>query len=251
MNTVTANINWVSLAQSMFDDLKVDTIEKTPIFYDHDDDILAYVVAWMKQGKETFECHSLISQHSRLVDDEAYKVVLTPEIREEATKIRRHFQNTIMLRSLKDEHVSKWMTSTSELLESPNRIKEDHVRIIVTLPRFYRESKETENIFKGMISLDPTVPYNNEINEVFEYIGCVRRDSRNEKELRYYFKNSKNEVLAMFLPNHSPAVSLWKYVLAKSNKIKIKSFISMSRQPGHDFYFYKLGNFYELSDADS
>jgi hypothetical protein len=235
-----------------FDDSINDPFSKrVPIYYEFEDDILAYVVAWQKQGRAPFECFGLISRAAEYEGDKAYDVELTPEIREETASIRRFFQNKIVIRALNDEHVSKWMNAVTELLASPTRIKDEYVKVIVTLPRFYKESKETEAIFKDHVSISPTGVHPGELNEVFEFVGTIKRESKNENEVRHYFKNSKNEILAAFLPSNSPSIPMWQYLLSKNKKIKIKVHTAIGRQPGHDFYFYKLGNFYELSDADS
>lgn len=252
MNTVA--VSWTNVIQTLFDDDEFDdtTVRvKEPIFYEYSDDILAYVVAWQKQGRAPFECHGLIQRSPEYENDTAYSIDLTDDIREEAAAIRRFFQNKIVMRALKDEHVSKWMNAVTEMLASPTKINNEHIKIIVTLPRFYKESKATEAIFEGCTSIDPTEPFLGEFNENFEYLGTVRRESKNENELRRYFKNSKNQVLAVFLPSNSPANPMWDYLLSKSNTVKIKSHTTIGRQPGHDFYFYKLGNFYEISDANS
>lgn len=251
MNTVS--VTWPAAATKLIADLDFNLAEHTrsePTFFEHSDDILAYVVAWQQQGKEPMDCYALIEKNveSNYIDA---SVELTPEIREEAATIRRHFQHAILMRSLKNDHVSKWMNAVTEMLASPNKINREHIKIIVTLPRFYKETKETEAIFADRTTIDVERPYVPQINEVFEFVGKVRRDSKSEKEFRYYFKNSKNEILAMFLQMNNPANSVWNYVLSKSNRIKINAPVSLGRQPGHDLVFYKLGFFYELSDADT
>jgi hypothetical protein len=250
MSNLTA---WVAAAKHAVIDFNDDeyVIKREPAFYEFEDDILAYVIAWSKMGIATFECHELIQRSPERENDPAYNITLTDDDREEAAVIRRFFQNKIMFRALNDEHVSKWMSSVTELLASPKKILHDHIKIIVTLPRFYKESKDTEALFKQCVSLDPNNLWVGEFDEVYEHIGTVHRDSKHENEYRYYFKNSKNQVLAMFLPSNSPALPLWKYMLAKNNRVKIKAHLGIGRQPGHDFYYYKLGNFYEISDADS
>lgn len=252
MNTVSVAWDIGSKFEDLtFKDFETVFVSREPTYYEFNDDILAYVVAWHKQGRAPFECHGLITRASEYEGDKSYDVEITSEIREEAASIRRFFQNKIMVRALTNEHVSKWMDCVTELLASPNKIKDEHVKIIVTLPRFYKESKDTEAIFKDCVSIDITAPFNSQLEETFELIGEVRRESKHENELRRYFKNSKNQVLAVFLPSNSPAIPLWNYLLSKNNCVKIKAHAGLGRQPGHDFHYYKLGNFYEISDADS
>ena len=167
--------------------------------------------------------------------------------REHAETVRKYFRNKMMIRALKGEHMSEYMTSLVEFLDAKdNLIKKGHIPILVKLPKFYDENTQTETVFKQHVSLAERG--NELIDEKFSYVTQVHRQSRNQNFHRFYFANSKKQLLTFTLAKNEMGFKLWNYVAQQQGSIRIKARVSKHNIPGYDFMMYHLGNDYEIVD---
>jgi hypothetical protein len=188
------------------------------------------------------ECSSGPHQHD---------VDISMDDRALADKIRSHFINTILLRRIKDMHISQFMTNLEEALDIATPINLEHIKMLVKLPSFYDEFLQTEAIFKGRKSL-PEDQYGELIivDEILTLAGTVKRASKHEKEKRFYFATQDNAILSVFVKNSTQTQPLWNY-MSKKDKFRITGQAIVSSQPGYDTVFYKLGYEYEITDVNS
>ena len=219
-----------------FNTIKPDEV-KEPKFIDCDIDPLIYVVEWIRRELPLTEIHSRLQQQLFEVPDFDETVVL------QANNIRNFFKNTILLRRLKNEYISPFMTALEELNENTNRVNVDHIKILVKLPDFYRESTETRDLFADYKSVD-TAENTIEINEAWTFVKKIKRSSKQENFWRYYFSNSKKELMSINCKSFSDTEPLLNYV-SSLGPVGFKGLGFVTKQPGHDFLLYKLGN-YEL-----
>lgn len=209
-------------------------------------DVLACVVAMQESGVSVPECVDFFQKDKGII-----KVAVTEEHTEQSRLIKCHFKNNIMLRRLASKPVSAWMECADDVSDSSNTINADYIRIITTLPRFYLESKNTEALLKGKVSVSaPELPFTS-IDERFEFLGMVERTSSMEKQNRYYFVNAHNNVLGVFVDLRSGAQNVWDYVVKLTPHIHIHSEkIRVGHQPGHDLRMYLLGNDYKIAPVE-
>ena len=219
-----------------FNPIKVEEV-KEPSFIDCDIDPLIYVVEWIERGLPLTEIHSRLQQQLFEVPDFNESVVL------QANNIRNFFKNTILLRRLKNEYISPFMTALEELNENVNRVNVDHIKILVKLPDFYRESTETRDLFANHTSLDSS-KNTVEVNEPWTFVKKIKRSSKQENFWRYYFSNSKKELMSINCKEFSDTEPFLNYV-SSLGSVGFKGLGFVTKQPGHDFLFYKLSN-YEL-----
>ncbi len=206
----------------------------------HGIDLLATTVQLTEQGILPWE----IGDRLRSKPLPSEKV--TEESIRKANEINRFFRNKIMVRRLKNLHVSDYMKDLESLLENTSRVSVNKIPILVKLPTFYEESVETEKLIKTYRSLD-TDRGLSETNEVWTFVNKIERNSKNQKAANFYFANSRNELLRITVPLKDIGLSVWDYI-AKKGKIGIKASLPKSRIQGYDFYLYGLPNNYDLFD---
>jgi hypothetical protein len=238
---------------SVFEDLnwsldEVTAVKKTDqrvIELEHD--VLSYIVAMQELGMTGHQCVAVIkNEFGNSVD-----TVITDEHKQQAQLIKSHFKNSIMLRRLTGKIVSRWMERVAEIVDNSKTIIGDDVRIAVTLPRFYNEYKQTEAIFKGKVPVEENIFKQDSINENFQFVGSVDRISTKEKQRRYYFANSQNKLLAVFVDLHTGAHNVWDYVTKHTPNIRIQSdCVRIAKQSGQDLQMYMLGADYMLIPID-
>ena len=208
---------------------------KEPRFINCDIDPLIYVVEWIGCGLPLTEIHSRLHQQLFEVPSFNESVVL------QANNIRNFFKNTILLRRLKNEYISPFMTALEELNENVNCVNVDHIKILVKLPDFYRESTETRDLFADYKSLDSS-KNTVEIDESWTFVKKIKRSSKQENFWRYYFSNSKKELMSINCKSFSDTEPLLNYVCSQG-PVGFKGLGFVTKQPGHDFLFYKLSNY--------
>lgn len=222
--------------------------KKTPVIYEYTDDPLALVCAMIRSGKDLSSIYDALDgiglKHYK------FENVIESDDRLLAEDIRKFFKNSIMLRRLKSQHISSFMEAVEDLTSSPQSVDKEHIKVLVKLPNFYRESKETEKIFSQRKSV---ISKNNDVvrfDGTLTFAGKIKRSSKRENQMRYYFATEDNHLFAVFIQYSDTSRSAWDYI-SKKDKFRIKADLVVGRQPGHDFNFYKLGHIYELSDANN
>jgi hypothetical protein len=207
-------------------------------------DTLAAVVELSKTMYGT-EIHTNILQENYPNNFE-----ISSESYERADQVRKHFKNNFLLRRLKNQHISEWMNTVDQALDSPRKIKKEWLAPLITLPMFYGESVATAEIFKNVQSLDPhgiPIHFSGEI----EFVGKVHRIAKRENLWRYYFKDRHNHLMVLNLESHSPAIPVWNYIIKSSNSIEIKASVAHHKHPAFDTLHYRLTSDYEIVKVNS
>lgn len=223
------------------DNKKINSTEEEKIEYPFD--IIEFIV------NKIDDKHSLVSIHEKISsfqpnEDLNRRSVFTfsSDVVERSNKIKSYFKNRLLMRRLKNQHMSKYMECLEELLETPRAIKMSHIKIAVKLPDFYREGTETEEIFKKSVSLDKKASHI-DINEVFKFVGTVKRHSAKTNTIRYYFKNEKGNLLLINCLNESKEHRLLDFIARTSPSILIRGNSRISHQQGYeDFLLYHEGD---------
>jgi hypothetical protein len=213
--------------------------KKEPKYVEFAVDPLALVLKWLDEGKHLSEIYSFLENVEYTpIDKELLSKLLI-----RAGEVRNFFKNSIVFRRLKGEHISSFMEAVEELNENIFKVNVDHIKILVKLPDFYRESMETRELFSKYKSLK-SLGISGEIEEPWTFVKKIKRSSKNENLWRYYFSNSKNELMNINVSTSSDARIFLDYI-CELKTVGFKGTAFSTRQPGHDFYYYKLSN-YEL-----
>jgi len=239
---------------NLFDDWDImDTskaeLEKPTEYLEFNDDPLALVCAMLRAGKDYYDIGATLQGvGTRLVRRVSIDSVIEAEDRERAITIRKHFRNKILMRRLKNMHLSKFMLAVDDIIESPRRIEKDSVRPLMKLPDFYEEDKATETIFNS----HNTLPAGNTqgLDTTIEYVGTVNRRSSTTKVDIQYWRTPNNYLVRLVFPLHDMGKSAWDF-LAQQGKVKIKTkYGCVSRVTGYDYFVYTIGAEYEIQAID-
>lgn len=242
----------IAAAQSDFEEIfsitELSKKEKEPVILEFDDDPLALVCAMIRGNKFLYEIHTALEH----IGSKSYEFTncIEEEDRAYASEIRKFFKNTIMMRRLKDYHISNFMIAVEKITDSERTVDKEHIKILVKLPNFYQESKATEKIFSEYVSADKNFKNVIEYNDCISFVGKVRRVSKKENQHRYYFKTTDKNLIGIFVNSADMSLPLWEFI-SKKEKIKLRTFLTASQQPGHDFVFYRMGGDYEFSEIDN
>lgn len=232
MATVLAN----AIQTDVFDWLEPANKNKPEVVFNSDP--LAIVVEFYDRAMQPWEMYEQLTSKNTLPTLSAKSLAT-------ADTIRKYFKNKILMRRLKNEHVSEFMIDTEALLESSS-VRQDRLNILVKLPMFYHESIVTEGLLKDHNSLESDRGlYNSE--EVWSFVKRIDRFSRNQKTQNFYYKNKNNNLLRVSVPYKDMGSSIWDYI-SKKKEIGIKAPLPKVRLQGYDYFVYGLGNNYELFD---
>ena len=230
--------------------------KKRPVEYlDFDDDSLALVCGCLRVGKDLCQTFTTVQELGKRRDEITVISVINSEDRAQAEKIRRYFKNRIVVRRLKNRHISTWMTKAEAVLETPKTIREDHVSLLVKLPDFYRENAEREAIFKRYKSMPK--PFNaytatTDLDSVVRFAGSVERNSKNQKHVTFYFSTEEDYLVAVDVERSDMGYGLWRWLSSTDKPFGLKSeSVAIAHHPGYDFYQMKLGSNYEIFSEDN
>lgn len=169
---------------------------------------------------------------------------------EESQRIRRYFKNRMLTRRVKNLWMSKYMDALESELEHQNQVTYENIKILIKLPSFYKEGVATEAIFKDYKSIDSTYAYI-EFEDLFTHVGTVERFAKNEYRNRYYFANSKKNLLLYEVVLGSDEESLLKFILSQNKVIGIKGNSRIHHQPGYEDFKLHQKVRYEFFNPNS
>ena len=241
MKTLIATVKDFNSNDFIFDDEVDLAITEKITWREHQFSVdpLAVVVDYHNAGRQGHEIYDNLVNYKELSSPSADSIV-------QAENIRRYFQNKVLMRRLKNFHVSDFMREMELTLEDSRSVRSDRLPILVKLPAFYAESVETETLFKDHNSLvsDRGIY---ETDEVWTFVKEISTYKKNDKSANFYFVNQQKHLLKVTLPFKDLGLSAWNYIRSK-NRIGIKGTLCKMRVRGYDFCLYNLSNSYELFD---
>lgn len=200
-------------------------------------DSLAVVVDYSNAGKQPHEIYDALVNYTSL-HNPSLDSLRTAEL------IRKYFKHKLLMRRLKSEHISDYMKEMEITLENAGSVRSDRLPILVKLPVFYKESIETDSLFKEHSSLtNDRGAYTSD--EAWTFVKEISKYSKNEKSANFYFSNKNNNLLKVAVPFKDMGNSAWNYISSKK-EIGIRSTLPKMRVRGYDFCLYSMTNSYEL-----
>lgn len=197
---------------------------------------LALVIAMQKAGKMNYDIHTTLENIGK-PNGIGTDTSVTTENQKRAQEIYEYFQKKHTLRRLKNQHVSKFMLAVDELCENKNKVALEHVKVLVSLPRIYRENRKIESIIKDRISADKYADsLSTTINEVVKFAGKVELTNQaNFREFHYFFCTDSNHLVRIVVKKGDYGDAVWNF-LSKSKKIRIDSLIAhVHKIRGYEF----------------
>ena len=220
-----------------FPDIYDDQSSKVTEYLQFNIDPLALVIAMLEGGYDRWRIGQTIESLGLASHISAVETV-SREHQKKAKEIYSYFSKKYTLRRLKNEHISKYMTAVEELCENHTRINKEYIGILVTLPTFFEENRELEDLMKTFKSLDlENSPKNQNISidETVEFVKsiCLRR--KKGFNTHYFWKRPDGTLLRTVSKTHDLDNSAWE-CLSRVGKIKIVSNDNwVSRIKGYEF----------------
>ena len=184
---------------------------------------LALVLAMQEAGKESFEIYGTLQgvgkMHGR-IDSEA---VVTVEHQKQAAEIYDYFAKKHTLRRIKSEFISKYMLALDDLCDTRKKIDEEHIKILVSLPRIYKQNRTLEWLMKGRKSakkLD-NLSFAAWRGEV-EFVEKVHIKTGHTNEYHYYFSTPRNYLMRVVVKKGEYGCTAWD-VLSRAGKLDINA----------------------------
>jgi hypothetical protein len=190
---------------------------------------LAFVLEQLDSGVSLYEIGEYLKSYSKTGD---YRVVLKKHV-ERAEHIYDYFTKKHTLRRLKNEFISEYMLAIDELAENKYHIKEEHIPILVTLPRIYEQNTQLEGLFKNYTSYtENTVqPF----DETVEYIKTVKIVNKTKAENHYFWKTKGNNLLRVRCKVSDVSNSAWQHLTKQKNVKFNTTWCYPSRVTGYEF----------------
>jgi hypothetical protein len=211
-------------------------LEKPKEYLEFNTPPLALILAMFEAGKAGHEIHGTLvglGKRPHIVAD----TVVSIEHQKQAANIYKHFQQKYTMRRIKGEYISKFMLAVDELCENRKKIDLEHLKVLVTLPRFYEQNCAVEHIMKSHKSYPVTRENLNfdPIDCVVDFVGQVEAKANGKTEVHYFFSTPKNYLVRIVVKKGEYGETAWN-TLSKLGKLRFTSDITFSFNiKGYDF----------------
>lgn len=204
---------------------------KTPVLkekeYEFSFDVLAYACQQYEQGCAPFTIIQEFSDLSTENDTPAtpVRVEIEQQYRDLANTIRDYFSKKHMMRALTGEFISEWMQKVNLIIDRPRSYTFDLLKVVSTLPRFYKTNIELESMMKTAWSV-PTDSVNNDyvatgFTTTATFEKKIASKTKNVDEIMYYWKTEDKYLVRARVSKNDPSNCAWE-ALSKMPSIKIK-----------------------------
>lgn len=210
----------------------VDKKEKKPAEYlDFNTSPLAIVIALQEAGEEDYAIHSILRQLAKKLYTNAIDVNV--DHCRQADEIYSYFSKKHTIRRIKGEWISEYMQALDELVDSPCRVNNEHIGILVSLPRIYNQNRSLERVMKGRKSVPKS-----KINKLtcnVEFVEKVYIKSGGQTNAHYFFATPNNYLVRVIVEKGKYGEPAWD-MAAKFGALRIESESAyVYRVRGYDF----------------
>lgn len=196
---------------------------------------LALVIAMQEAGKDGSEIYQTLVGVGKRPHIKADSVI-SSDHQAQAAKIYSYFAKKHVLRRIKGEFISEFMLAVENLCENRKKIDVEHVKVLISLPRIFKQNRELETIMKGHTSAPKLDAFHFPLYEgVVEFVDSVIVKDRTKNEKHYFFRTPENYLMRIVVKKHEYGANAWD-CLAKFGKLKIKTDASFTMPiKGYDF----------------
>jgi hypothetical protein len=195
------------------------------------EDPLPEVVSYLRSGHQPFQVHATIFDSDSIIDD----ITVTDKDVEVAADIRSHFLNKFLLRTLKNQELTKFQSTVQKMLYEPLELRANEIGALTKLYHFYTEDRQTEAIIKDAVSIE-NMHEPLEIDGIVTFAGSVERSARDGKFVRYYWKTANGNLIKVDANGSSNQA--WR-VVAKAPQLHIRGFVFVTTVSG---YWFSVGD---------
>jgi hypothetical protein len=171
----------------------------------------------------------------------------------EAAEIREYFVTKLSMQSLLGNYLSDFQKELSKFILQDDHtvVSPEHIAILVTLPRMFKEDIQIDKELKDLESFD--LSYNRQNvslgNLSLEFVSKkpLSTGSRSSKKYDYWFKDVNNHLYRMYVDMHTQESHLLDTILRmKDNKIRLTFNGNYYKLFGKDFLYLRILKGYEI-----
>jgi hypothetical protein len=194
---------------------------KTPSYIQFNYDPLVMVCYLTRTGRDLHDVISCLVNSPENLEDKL-GVSASDEDREFAESIYNYFGKKHTLRRIKGEHISEWMLKVEDLCANRTKIDREHLKVLVTLPRIYKQNRNIESVMKE-VETAPLKKYIEDFSSELEFIKMLEiKESNSNNYVDFFWKTPNKYLVRVRLEKDNPGVSSWNF-MSKHKKILIKS----------------------------
>jgi hypothetical protein len=140
-----------------------------------------------------------------------------------------------------------------DLITQERSIKKSQLGILYRLPSFYHEDMFMDGIVENSESISKT-DLGQSIDDRFEYLDNIARTTRHTKQLRFWFRNSRNQLAAFYVDSkRNSALPVLSDYFTPGKHYRIQdprtNAVCLAGQDT-DFLAYYLGQNYTIKECD-
>ena len=210
---------------------------KETVYLEYNANPLALVCAMIRNGKESYDIISTLQGvGTRPTKQIPIDNVIEREDEELADKIYKHFQQKYTMRRIKGEYISKFMLAVDDLCDNRCKIDKENLRVLVSMPRFYKENIELEALIKTHKSApkpqDLTyLPMQGQV----EFASKIHVKKGRANEYHYFWSTPNDYLMRIVVQKGHYGSEAWD-LLAKHGKIHVSADITYTFNiKGYDF----------------
>lgn len=210
---------------SIFDDDEWDVVDSTKseepkVYLDYNTPPLGLVIAMEETGKQSYEIYETLVAVGKLPHVRANTAISTDHQKQAAT-VYNYFAKKYTLRRIKGEHISPFMLAVDDLCENRKKIDLEHLKVLLTLPKFYKQNCSLERVMRNRKSVQhiKSLPFAAFRGEV-EFVERVHVKYGRTNEYQYYFSTPKNYLMRIVVKKGDYGLTAWD-TLAKFGKLHI------------------------------
>lgn len=181
---------------------------------------LALVLAMQEADKESYEIYQTLVGVGKRPHIKTENVIST-EHQTQAAEIYNYFAKKHTMRRIKGEYISEYMLALDDLCENRKRINEEHIKILVSLPRIYKQNRSVERVMKGRKSAKKieNLSFARWRGEI-EFVERVHYKTGRCNEMHYYFSTPKNYLMRIVVKKGEYGETAWN-ALSKLGKLTV------------------------------
>jgi hypothetical protein len=233
----------------------VDPVQDTT--YQFNVDPLAYVVKWHKEDFKSILKYGtlgeLLGNRAKYEKELPILFDVSDDELAAANAIRSYYKCKLVNLGLRGGKLTAFRRCMYEVITQERSIKKSQFGILYRLPSFYHEDMFMDGIVENSESISKT-DLGQSIDDRFEYLGNIARTTRHTKQLRFWFRNSRNQLAAFYVDSKSnsalPVLSDY-FTLGKHYRIQDPwtNAVCLVGQDT-DFLAYYLGQNYTIKECD-
>ena len=176
---------------------------------------------------------------SRVVQEQ-----ITHEDRVLAETIRRHYNDKIVLTTLRGARITPWrhdlacfLNSDTKTVDGKHQFSSKYTGMLYKLPYFYHYDKELHSVFGGEYHplKGDELNYQTEDKQL-TYIKKVTSYRKGHRPHEYWFRDHKDDRFMLSVEARSPLDDLFDHYLRNSNTITVKGTFRAARKDTLEYY---------------